>query len=117
MKPDSANMTRSRFEARIVESRMVIPGPRMHERWDGNGYPDGLAGEEIPIGARIVAVCDAYDAIISDRCYQHARSQSEALAELRSNAGSQFDPAVVDALKRHLNKAERMQETAASAVH
>ncbi len=96
---------------------MVIPGPRMHERWDGNGYPDGLAGEEIPIGARIVAVCDAYDAIISDRCYQHARSQSEALAELRSNAGSQFDPAVVDALKRHLNKAERMQETAASAVH
>jgi two-component system cell cycle response regulator len=73
-----------------------------HERWDGGGYPDGLAGQDIPLGAQIVAVCDAYDAMTSDRCYQRARSRQEALAELRRNAGTQFDPAVVDAIERHL---------------
>ncbi len=78
-----------------------------HERWDGRGYPDGLAGEEIPLGARIVAVCDAYDAMISERCYQHARSRTEALAELHRNAGTQFDPAVVDTLAHVLTAAER----------
>ena len=72
-----------------------------HERWDGGGYPDGIAGHEIPLGARIIAVCDAYDAMVSERCYQHARSQTEALAELRRNAGTQFDPAVIDAIHRH----------------
>jgi diguanylate cyclase (GGDEF)-like protein len=74
-----------------------------HERWDGGGYPDGLSGEAIPLGARIIAVCDAYDAIISDRCYQRARSHEEALEELRRNAGTQFDPAVVEALARHFH--------------
>lgn len=73
-----------------------------HERWEGGGYPDGLAGHDIPLGARIVAVCDAYDAMTSERCYQHARSQQEALAELKRNAGTQFDPAVVDAIERYL---------------
>jgi two-component system cell cycle response regulator len=71
-----------------------------HERWDGGGYPDGLAGERVPLGARIVAACDAYDAIISDRCYQHARTPEQALAELRRHSGTQFDPAVVDAVER-----------------
>jgi diguanylate cyclase (GGDEF)-like protein len=73
-----------------------------HERWDGHGYPDGLAGDDIPLGARIVAVCDAYDAMTSERCYQQARSQADALAELHRNAGTQFDPATVNALTRHL---------------
>jgi diguanylate cyclase (GGDEF)-like protein len=73
-----------------------------HERWDGSGYPDGLAGEEIPLGARIVAACDAFDAMTSERCYQPARSRAEAIAELRGNAGSQFDPRVVEALCRVL---------------
>jgi two-component system cell cycle response regulator len=73
-----------------------------HERWDGHGYPDGLAGTDIPTGARIIAVCDAHDAMISDRCYQPARSQSEAIAELRRHAGTQFDPSVVAAICRHL---------------
>ncbi|MFZ0386228.1 MAG: diguanylate cyclase [Solirubrobacteraceae bacterium] len=75
-----------------------------HERWDGTGYPDGLRGEEVPIGARIVAVCDAYEAMTAHRVYQRARSPEQALAELRRNAGSQFDPTVVAALERHIRR-------------
>jgi len=69
-----------------------------HERWDGRGYPDGLAAEDIPLGARIVCACDAFHAITSDRPYSKARSVEEAAAELRRCSGSQFDPRVVDAL-------------------
>jgi putative nucleotidyltransferase with HDIG domain len=69
-----------------------------HERWDGDGYPDGLAGVAIPLGARVISVCDAYDAMVSDRPYRAAMSSAEALAELRAGAGSQFDPNVVEAL-------------------
>ena len=69
-----------------------------HERFDGGGYPDGLAGDEIPIESRIVFCCDAYNAMTTDRVYRPALSQAEALAELRANAGTQFDPVVVDAL-------------------
>ncbi|MGB9182734.1 MAG: diguanylate cyclase [Solirubrobacteraceae bacterium] len=76
-----------------------------HERWDGGGYPDGLAGDKIPLGARIVAVCDAFEAMTCDRCYQHARNQEDALAELRRHAGTQFDPAVVAAIGRALDAA------------
>ncbi len=68
-----------------------------HERWDGGGYPDGLAGEAIPLGARIVAVCDAYDAMVAERPYRAARTPAQALAELEACAGAQFDPAVVAA--------------------
>ncbi len=69
-----------------------------HERWDGMGYPDGIAGEAIPLVARIVCACDAFSAMTTDRPYRGAMSQSEALAELRRCAGSQFDPRVVAAL-------------------
>jgi Na+-translocating ferredoxin:NAD+ oxidoreductase RnfA subunit len=69
-----------------------------HERWDGSGYPDGLAGEEIPLASRIVLVCDAYHAMTSDRPYRAAMAEEQALAELVCHAGTQFDPAVVDAL-------------------
>ena len=71
-----------------------------HERWDGGGYPDGLAGEQIPVVARIVCACDAYSAITTDRAYRAGRSPEEALAELRRCAGTQFDPDVVEALAR-----------------
>ena len=68
-----------------------------HERWDGTGYPDGLAGAEIPLGSQIVFVCDAYAAMTSDRPHQPSMSDAEARAELRRNAGTQFSPTVVDA--------------------
>jgi HD-GYP domain-containing protein (c-di-GMP phosphodiesterase class II) len=69
-----------------------------HEHWDGNGYPDGLAGEDIPLVARIVCTCDAWNAMTTDRSYRRALSLEDAAAELRKCAGTQFDPAVVDAL-------------------
>ena len=70
-----------------------------HERWDGNGYPDGLAGADIPLVARIVCCCDAFSAMTTDRPYRAARTEEAALAELRANAGTQFDPDVVSALE------------------
>jgi putative nucleotidyltransferase with HDIG domain len=73
-----------------------------HERIDGTGYPAGLLSQEIPLAARIIAACDTFDAIISDRPYRRARSVEEARAELRSVAGSQLDPLVVDALLAEL---------------
>jgi diguanylate cyclase (GGDEF)-like protein len=69
-----------------------------HERWDGRGYPDGLAGEAIPLGARIVTACDAFDAMVSARPYKAAMTVAAAVAELRRCAGSQFDPRVVETL-------------------
>jgi HD-GYP domain-containing protein (c-di-GMP phosphodiesterase class II) len=69
-----------------------------HERMDGKGYPDGLIGEDIPLGARIIAACDAYDAMVSERPYGVALSREDAVSELRRMAGSQFDPKVVEVL-------------------
>jgi two-component system cell cycle response regulator len=68
-----------------------------HERYDGHGYPDGLVGDEIPLGSRIIAACDAFDAMTSERPYQHPIRVKDALAELRACAGGQFDPLVVHA--------------------
>jgi putative nucleotidyltransferase with HDIG domain len=69
-----------------------------HERWDGAGYPDGLTGQDIPLGARIIGACDAFHAMTSERPYRAATSRDAALTELRKSAGTQFDPAVVDTL-------------------
>jgi putative nucleotidyltransferase with HDIG domain len=71
-----------------------------HEHWDGNGYPDKLVGEDIPLVARIVCVCDAFSAMTTDRPYRSARTPGEALAELKRCSGTQFDPQVVAALLR-----------------
>jgi HD-GYP domain-containing protein (c-di-GMP phosphodiesterase class II) len=69
-----------------------------HEHWDGSGYPDGLAGEAIPLVARIVTTCDAFSAMTTDRPYRRARSHEQAVAELRACSGTQFDPRVVETL-------------------
>jgi HD-GYP domain-containing protein (c-di-GMP phosphodiesterase class II) len=66
------------------------------ERWDGTGYPDGLSGEQIPFGSRVVFVCDAFDAMTSNRPYYRARGAEDALEELERGAGTQFDPHIVD---------------------
>ncbi|MDH7500907.1 MAG: HD-GYP domain-containing protein, partial [candidate division NC10 bacterium] len=68
-----------------------------HERFDGRGYPHGLKGEQIPLGARIIAVADAFDAITSSRCYRPAKSRDDAMAEMKREAGFQFDPRLLEA--------------------
>jgi putative nucleotidyltransferase with HDIG domain len=75
-----------------------------HERWDGDGYPVGLKGDQIPVIARIVAACDAFSAITTDRAYRRGRPIAEAIEELRRSAGTQFDPAVIDALCRVIGR-------------
>jgi diguanylate cyclase (GGDEF)-like protein/putative nucleotidyltransferase with HDIG domain len=91
---------------RMLESLGVDPVAdwvlHHHERWDGSGYPDGLSGELIPLGARIIFVADAYDAMISERVYRRRVSPAEAIAELDRCAGTQFDPSVVAALAEEL---------------
>jgi diguanylate cyclase (GGDEF)-like protein len=110
----------------LIGERIVAAAPALspvaklvrasHERWDGGGYPDRLAGERIPLGARIVAVCDAYDAIVSDRPYRRARSGAQALVELRRCSGAQFDPVVVEAFAAVLAEARREPDAAAAAA-
>ncbi len=75
-----------------------------HERWDGEGYPQGLRGEEIPIEGRIVAVADVFDALLSDRCYRPAMPLEEAVEIMREGRGTHFDPAVVDSLLDNLEQ-------------
>jgi HD-GYP domain-containing protein (c-di-GMP phosphodiesterase class II) len=75
-----------------------------HEKWDGSGYPDGLAGDDIPVESAIVSCCDAFNAMTTDRSYRAAMSLDEALAEVVANSGTQFAPAVVDALMQVLKK-------------
>ncbi len=92
-----------RIVSRAEYLRPVAPLVRAaHERWDGHGYPDGLAGEAIPLASRIIFVCDAFHAMTSDRPYRQALSVAEALEELRAQAGRQFDPRVVEAFARVL---------------
>jgi two-component system, cell cycle response regulator len=91
----------------VIGERIIAEAPSLahvaamvrasHERFDGGGYPDGLRAEHIPLGARIVAVCDAFDAMITNRPYSPARSPEDAIRELRDCSGGQFDPMVVEA--------------------
>jgi diguanylate cyclase (GGDEF)-like protein len=91
----------------LIGERIIAAAPSLgsvatlvrasHERFDGAGYPDGMIGKEIPLGARIVAVCDAFDAMVTDRSYRSAMPAEAALDELRRCAGAQFDPIVVEA--------------------
>jgi response regulator RpfG family c-di-GMP phosphodiesterase len=94
----------------LIGERILLAAPALrpvarlvrssHERWDGTGYPDGLSGDEIPLGARVVAVCDAFDAMTTERPYREPVTETDAVEELRRCAGTQFDPMVVDAFCR-----------------
>jgi putative two-component system response regulator len=87
----------------LRSTEVLLPVIRHHhERFDGHGYPDGLRGREIPRAARIVSVCDAFDALVNDRPYRTRRSTEEALAVLRAGAGSQWDPEAVELLASEL---------------
>ncbi|GAB4457302.1 MAG: hypothetical protein OHK0029_16870 [Armatimonadaceae bacterium] len=89
----------------------VIPAVRSHhERWDGTGYPQGLKGDNIVLGGRILAVADVFDALITDRAYRPGWTEEEALAYIRNSSGSHFDPAVVDAFFRVLEESPRLHE-------
>lgn len=87
-----------------------------HERYDGRGYPRGLAGEEIPLQGRILAVCDCYDAMVSKRAYKEALSKEYAISELQKNKGLQFDPDLVDVFVTLIPHLERVIEEADQAV-
>lgn len=96
-----------------IGARILAPIPRLagaaqivrhhHERYDGKGYPDGLAGEAIPLGARIITMVDSYSAITDRRVYKEARTHAEAVSELRKHAGTQFDPHVMDVFLAIIN--------------
>jgi diguanylate cyclase (GGDEF)-like protein len=106
----------------IVGERILAAAPSLspvarivrasHERWDGNGYPDGLRGDEIPLASRIIAACDAYKAMTTDRPYADAVPVEEALAELRRCAGSHFDPRVVEVLCAEVESRRAGQDAA-----
>lgn len=87
-----------------------------HERWDGQGYPDGLKGEEIPLGARILAIVDAYDAIRSSRPYKSAFGKEDAISLIRSQAGTVYDPRLVDLFIAHIDELEAAAERAAQDI-
>jgi len=95
----------SSVSAEIIEHLEILgESARMvrhhHENYDGTGYPDGLKGEEIPLGSRIIFVGDAFDALVTDRPYRKGASRDEALAVIQKHAGTQFDKTVVDTLQR-----------------
>ncbi len=107
--------------AEILE-RVAFPYPvapivrSHHERWDGTGYPEGLAGEQIPMGARILAAVDCLDALASDRQYRPALPVAEAMSRLRERAGSWFDPQVVEVLERRYQELEHLAKTNEESV-
>jgi diguanylate cyclase (GGDEF)-like protein len=108
----------------VIGERIISAAPALsraarlvrstHEAFDGSGYPDGLSGVEIPLGARIIAICDAFDAMISNRPYSPPRASGQALAELRRCSGTQFDPAVVEVFEQVI--ADRAQAPTADAA-
>ena len=111
----------------LIGERIVLAAPALadtaalirssHERLDGRGYPDGLAGQDIPLGSRIIAVCDAFDAMTSTRPYRKPLDVTAALTELKAHAGSQFDTMVIDAFCTAVSRdRDRGQTPAALAV-
>jgi HD-GYP domain-containing protein (c-di-GMP phosphodiesterase class II) len=124
-KPGALNDEEWAFMRRhtLIGERIVAAAPALadvalavratHERWDGDGYPDGLAAGGIAPAARVVAVCDAFDAMISERPYSASRATSDAVIEIKRCAGTQFDPVVVDAFEQVLT--ERLADPTTTA--
>jgi diguanylate cyclase (GGDEF)-like protein len=108
----------------LIGERIILAAPSLassaslvrssHERFDGKGYPDGLAGDEIPLGSRIIFACDAFDAMTSKRPYKSPLSTTEAISELRHCAGRQFDPAVVEGICAEVEHRKTMRTAAAT---
>ena len=99
-----------------ILSAMAFPGPlalivrHHHENWDGTGYPDGLRGETIPIGARVLAIVDCYDALTSDRPYRRALSHDRATAMILERRGTMYEPAIADAFSRIIDALSSVPE-------
>jgi HD-GYP domain-containing protein (c-di-GMP phosphodiesterase class II) len=110
----------------LIGERIVLAAPALastaplirssHERADGRGYPDGLRGTDIPLGSRIIAACDYFDAMTSGRSHREPVPVEIALAELGRRAGSQFDPAVIDALNEVVSAKQREAASPASGM-
>lgn len=112
--------THTAVGAEIVDQvqflREIAPIMRHHhEAWDGSGYPDGLAGEDIPLGARIIAVCTAFDSMIHIRAYRPPMDEEQAVLQLRADSGTKYDPAVVDAFLRMLKKRHSVKDQRSDA--
>jgi len=106
-----------RILAPIEQLEHVRPIVRAcHERYDGNGYPDGLRGEEIPLEARIIFVCDAFHAMTTTRPYRNALPVAEARRRLLAGAGTQFDPAIVQIFVAHIEEYRKLEFAAGRAV-
>jgi HD-GYP domain-containing protein (c-di-GMP phosphodiesterase class II) len=105
----------ARIVGSVSELAHLAPAIRSgHERWDGRGYPDGLSGDEIPVLSRITFVCDAYDAMVSDRPYRQALPPPVAADEVREHTGSQFCPRAADALLRVLQRGRKQSRSTAT---
>jgi HD-GYP domain-containing protein (c-di-GMP phosphodiesterase class II) len=110
----------------LIGERIILAAPALassadlvrssHERFDGKGYPDGLAGDEIPLGSRIIFACDAFDAMTSRRPYKSPMSPADAIAELRLCAGSQFDPAVIEGICAEVEHRRALRTVAVPAL-
>jgi putative nucleotidyltransferase with HDIG domain len=106
----------ARILLRVAAFREALPYVLYHhERWDGNGYPTGKAGEEIPVEARVLAVADAFDAMTSDRPYRRALTRRQALAEVERCAGTQFDPRIARVFLEVFGE-ERIRDRPAAAL-
>ena len=92
------------------ESMAYLVARHHHEKWNGRGYPDGLAGEEIPLCARIMAVADVFDAVSSKRCYRDALSLEECYGIIMRGRGQDFDPDIVDAFMLEPERVEEIYE-------
>ena len=102
-----SSVSKSISDVDVMDIAIQIAGDH-HERWDGNGYPNGLKGEEIPLSARIMAVADMYDALVSERVYKKRWTQEQAAQEIISNKGVRFDPFVVEAFIAERDKLEEI---------